>query len=134
MTYLTWSDDLAVGNSFIDGDHQKLIDMVNRLHALMSEGKGKDVLDKVLHNLITYTQEHFRREEDLMRKMRYPGFEDHKAEHEKLLLQVLELQKKFQSGAATLSIQVLHFLRDWLINHIGKSDKELALATHGVPH
>ncbi|HYC41612.1 MAG TPA: bacteriohemerythrin [Noviherbaspirillum sp.] len=134
MTYLTWSNELAVGNSFIDGDHQKLIDMVNRLHALMSEGKGKDVLDKVLHNLITYTQEHFRREEDLMRKMGYPGLEEHKAEHEKLLLQVLELQKKFQSGAATLSIQVLHFLRDWLINHIGKSDKELALATHGVAH
>ena len=107
MTYLTWSNDLAVGNSFIDGDHQKLIDMVNRLHALMAEGKGKDVLDKVLHNLITYTQEHFRREEDLMRKMGYPGLEEHKTEHEKLLLQVLELQKKFQSGAATLSIQVL---------------------------
>jgi len=134
MTYLTWSDDLAVGNSFIDGDHQKLIDMVNRLHALMAEGKGKDVLDKVLHNLITYTQEHFRREEELMRKIRFPGLEAHKIEHEKLLLQVLELQKKFQSGAATLTIQVLHFLRDWLINHIGKSDKELALATHDMAH
>lgn len=134
MTYLTWSNDLAVGNSFIDGDHQKLIDMVNRLHALMAEGKGKDVLDKVLHNLITYTQEHFRREEELMRKINFPGLAEHKVEHEKLLLQVLELQKKFQSGAATLTIQVLHFLRDWLINHIGKSDKELALATHGIAH
>lgn len=134
MAYLTWSDDLAVGNTFIDGDHQKLIDMVNRLHALMAEGKGKDVLGKVLHNLITYTREHFRREEDLMAKMRFPGLTEHKAEHEKLLIEVLELQKKFESGAATLSIQVLHFLRDWLVNHIGKSDKELALAAHGVPH
>jgi hemerythrin len=134
MTYLTWSNDLAVGNNFIDGDHQKLIDMVNRLHELMSEGKGKEVLGKVLHNLITYTQEHFRREEDLMRKIRFPGLADHKAEHEKLLGQVLELQAKFESGAATLSIQVLHFLRDWLINHIGKSDKELALATHDTAH
>lgn len=134
MTYLTWSDDLAVGNNFIDGDHQKLIDMVNRLHALMHEGKGKDVLDKVLRNLITYTQEHFRREEDLMRTMRFPGFHEHKDEHEKLLQQVLDLQQKFESGAATLSIQVLHFLRDWLINHIGKSDKELADAAHAGGH
>ncbi|OWW19650.1 bacteriohemerythrin [Noviherbaspirillum denitrificans] len=134
MAYLVWSDDLAVGNNFIDGDHKKLIDMVNRLHTVMAEGKGKDVMDKVLHNLITYTQEHFRREEELMQKMRYEGLADHKAEHEKLLNQVLDLQKKFESGAATLSIQVLHFLRDWLINHIGKSDKELALAAHGVAH
>jgi hemerythrin len=134
MTYLKWSDDLAVGNTFIDNDHKKLIDMVNRLHVVMQEGKGKDVLDKVLHNLIAYTQEHFRREEDLMRNLRFDGFHEHKEEHEKLLNQVLELQKKFESGAATLSIQVLHFLRDWLVNHIGKSDMELAQAAHGIAH
>ncbi|RZI42643.1 bacteriohemerythrin [Herbaspirillum sp. HC18] len=131
MTYLSWSDELAVGNTFIDNDHKKLIEMVNRLHALMNEGKGKDVIGKVLHNLITYTHEHFRREEDLMRKLQFPGFQNHKDEHEKLLAQVLDLQHKFESGAATLSIQVLHFLRDWLINHIGKSDKLLAAAAQG---
>lgn len=132
MTYLQWSDDLAVGNAFIDNDHQKLIEMVNRLHALMQEGKGKDVLGKVLHNLVTYTKEHFRREEDLMRNIRYAGFAAHRDEHEKLLQQVLELHGKFESGTATLSIQVLHMLRDWLINHIGKSDMELANATRCV--
>ncbi len=134
MTYLVWSDDLAVGNNFIDNDHKKLIDMVNRLHELMQEGRGKDVLDKVLHNLVTYTQEHFRREEDLMRRIGFPGLADHQYEHQKLLKQVLDLQQKFESGAATLSIQVLHFLRDWLINHIGKSDMELAAASHGASH
>lgn len=132
MTYLQWSDDLAVGNAFIDNDHQKLIEMVNRLHALMQEGKGKDVLGKVMHNLVTYTKEHFRREEDLMRNIRYAGFAAHRDEHEKLLQQVLELHGKFESGTATLSIQVLHMLRDWLINHIGKSDMELANATRCV--
>lgn len=126
MTYLTWSNDLAVGNTFIDGDHQKLIDMVNRLHEVMQEGRGKDVLGKVLNNLITYTKEHFRREEDLMQRIGYAGRAAHLHEHEKLLQQVMDLQDKFESGAATLSIQVLHFLRDWLINHIGKSDKALA--------
>src|SRR3990167_787335 len=124
--YLTWTDDLAVGNTFIDHDHQKLIDMVNRLHLLMNEGKGKDVLGKVLHNLIAYTQEHFQREEDLMRTMGYAGAAAHKEEHDKLLQQVLELQEKFNSGQAALSIQVLHFLRDWLVHHIGESDKKLA--------
>ncbi|WP_136417074.1 bacteriohemerythrin [Herbaspirillum sp. ST 5-3] len=133
MTYLTWSNDLAVGNTFIDGDHQKLIDMVNRLHEVMQEGKGKDVLGKVLNNLITYTREHFRREEDLMQRIGYAGRAAHLHEHEKLLQQVMDLQDKFESGAATLSIQVLHFLRDWLINHIGKSDKALAEATRNTP-
>lgn len=130
--YLAWSDSLAVGNTFIDQDHQKLIEMVNRLHLLMQEGKGKEVLGKVLHNLITYTQEHFRREEELMHKLGFSGMEDHKIEHQKLLRQVLDLQIKYDSGSGTLSIQVLHFLRDWLVNHIGKSDAVLARASRAL--
>jgi hemerythrin-like metal-binding protein len=132
MAYFNWTDDLAVGNQFIDHDHQKLFDMVNRLHALMQEGKAKEVIGKVLNNLITYTREHFKREEELMQKMRYNDYFDHKQEHEKLLKEVLDLQTKFETGSATLSIQVLHFLRDWLMNHIGQSDKALAAAAQGV--
>jgi len=132
MTYLKWSDELAVGNTFIDNDHQKLIDMVNRLHELMAEGKGKEVIGKVLNNLISYTKEHFRRDEDLMRSLQYPDYAAHREEHEKLLKQVLELNERFESGAATLSVQVLHFLRDWLINHIGKSDMGLAEASRSM--
>lgn len=134
MAYFNWTDDLAVGNQFIDHDHQKLFDMVNRLHALMQEGKAKDVIGKVLNNLIAYTRDHFKREEDLMKQMRYDGYFDHKQEHEKLLKEVLDLQVKFDSGSATLSIQVLHFLRDWLLHHIGESDQALAKAAQGVAH
>ena len=134
MAYFNWNDDLAVGNQFIDHDHQKLFDMVNRLHTLMQEGKAKDVIGKVLHNLITYTQEHFRREEDLMKQIKFDGYFDHKQEHEKLLKEVLDLQVKFESGSTTLSIQVLHFLRDWLTHHIGESDKALATAAHALAH
>jgi hemerythrin len=130
MTYLTWNDSLSVGNSFIDHDHQKLIEMVNRLHVVMHEGRGKDVLGKVLGNLIRYTQEHFQREEDLMRNIKFAGYFDHKEEHEKLLREVLDLQEKFEQGNANLSIQVLHFLRDWLLHHIGESDQALAAASH----
>ncbi len=129
MTYLTWSEDLAVGNHFIDGDHRKLIDMVNRLHLVMQEGRGKEVLGKVLHNLIVYTQEHFTREEDLMRRLQYAGLNAHKREHEKLLQQVHDMRQKFENGTITLSVQVLHFLRDWLVEHIGESDKKLAAAS-----
>lgn len=128
MTYLTWSEDLAVGNHFIDGDHRKLIDMVNRLHVVMQEGRGKEVLGKVLHNLIVYTQEHFTREEDLMRRLQYDNIDAHKREHEKLLQQVLDMHQKFETGTITLSVQLLHFLRDWLIEHIGEADKKLAAA------
>lgn len=130
MSYFTWSEDLSVGSKFIDEDHRKLFDLAHRLHVAMSEGRGKDVMSKVLSNLIIYTREHFKREEDHMVKINYPGYAVHKAEHESLLKSVLDLQHKFTDGKASLTIEVSTFLREWLLNHIMKQDKELAKAGH----
>jgi hemerythrin len=126
MGYFAWSDDLSVGSSFIDNDHRKLIGLVNQLHDAMSQGHGKDILANVLVELIKYTKEHFRREEDHMQKMQYVDRAAHKVEHDKLLDQVLDLQKKFNDGSVMLTIQVSKFLREWLVTHIMKSDKKLA--------
>jgi len=128
MAYFSWSEDLRVGNSFIDSDHQKLIKLVAQLHEAMAEGHGKDVLGKTLAELIRYTQEHFKREEDHMLRMRYPGYAAHKQEHDRLMREVLDLQTRFNAGNGMLSVQVSGFLRNWLVQHIMKSDMELASA------
>jgi len=55
----------------------------------------------------------------------YPAAAAHKKEHDDLTKQVLDVKKKFQEGAtATLSMEVLNFLRKWLLNHIQGSDKK----------
>ena len=128
MTYFAWNDDLKVGNTFIDNDHQKLIVLVNQLHDAMAQGHGKEVLGKTLSELIKYTQEHFKREEDHMRQIAYPGYGAHKQEHDKLIKEVVDLQDKFNAGNGMLSVQVSSFLRGWLVNHIMKVDKDLAVA------
>ena len=128
MGYFSWSDDLSVGSSFIDNDHRKLIGLVNQLHEAMSQGHGKEILQSVLAELVKYTKEHFRREEDHMNKMQYVERDAHKVEHDKLLHDVLDLQKKFNDGSVMLTIQVSKFLREWLVTHIMKSDKKLATA------
>ena len=56
MALFAWSDDLSVGNSFIDGDHKKLITMINNFHDAMEQGRGNDVVGKVLNNLVIYTK------------------------------------------------------------------------------
>ena len=134
MTYFAWRDDLSVGNTFIDGDHRKLIGLVNELHTAMGQGSGRELVGKVLGELIRYTKTHFQREEDYMAKIAYPALATHKTEHDKLLVQVQDLQAKFDSGAAMVSVQVSRFLRDWLTTHILKSDKALAAAIKNAGH
>ena len=44
----------------------------------------------------------------------YPDFAAHKAEHDALAKQVLAFQTEFKAGRATMAVQVLQFLKDWL--------------------
>src|ERR1035437_942874 len=126
MALFTWNDDLSFGNSFIDGDHNKLIKLINDFHNAMEQGRGNDVIGKVLNNLVIYTKEHFKREETEMQRIEYPRFLAHKQEHDKLIKEVAELQASFASGKTMLTLKVSKFLRDWLLTHIMQVDKLLA--------
>ena len=128
MALFAWSDDLSVGNTFIDGDHKKLVAMVNSFHDAMDQGRGSEVIGKVLRNLVIYTQEHFGREEAEMQRISYPRYSAHKAEHDKLIREVTELQNGFASGNTLLTVKISLFLRDWLLTHIKQTDKLLAAA------
>lgn len=128
MALFAWDDKFKTNHAIIDADHRKLVDLVNQLADAMQAGKGKDVCGKVLNDLINYTKTHFATEERLMTVHAYPRAAEHKAEHAKLIKDVMDFKVKFDSGALTVTSSLLGFLRDWLINHISHSDKALAAA------
>jgi hemerythrin len=131
MALITWNESYSVKVKQFDDQHKKLIDMVNELHDAMKVGKGKDLLEKILAGLIQYTVTHFANEERLMKQHNYPGYEQHKKEHNLLTLQVNDVQKKFHEGGAVLSQSVLQFLKEWLQNHIKGTDKNYAPFLNG---
>jgi hemerythrin len=124
MAIIFWNQQLSVKIKQFDEQHKKLIDMVNRLHDSMKQGKGSAVLGPLLDELVAYTVTHFDDEERLMRQHNYSGFPQHKSEHEKLTRQALELQKQYRSNPSALSVQVMTFLKDWLSSHIQGDDKK----------
>jgi len=126
MAYVSWSDNLSVGNVFIDADHRKMFDIINCLHDAMRAQQGQDVLEQVLFDLVVYTKGHFMREEDFMKTIGFPGLDAHRQEHELLLWKVIEQHNKLKAGKANLSIEVAGFLRAWLTDHIQGSDMEVA--------
>lgn len=123
MALLTWSTRYSVQVKKLDDQHKKLIDILNNLHDAMKVGKGKDVLGEVLDGLIAYTGDHFSEEERLMKTNAFPGYEEHKKEHNLLVLQARDIQSQFRSGNGVLTQEVMSFLKNWLENHILGSDK-----------
>ena len=121
-----WKPRYSVQIASIDGQHQNLFRIAGELYTAMSAGQGKTALAHVLDRLVQYTAVHFAHEERLMRLHDYPDLAAHRAEHQALTKQVLTFQADFQAGRATMSVQLLRFLRDWLENHIAQSDQKYA--------
>jgi hemerythrin-like metal-binding protein len=124
MALITWTDALSVNIKEIDVQHQRLVELINKLHDSMKAGKGIDVLGPILSDLVRYTISHFATEETYFRKFAYPEFEQHKKEHDDLTRKAKALKASFDQGKQTISIEVLYFLKDWLNNHILKTDKQ----------
>jgi hemerythrin len=89
----------------------------------MAKGAAKDVMGKILDELVNYTKTHFAQEEKYFDQFKYPEVEKHKNEHTILTTKAVALQTEFKSGKTALSIQTMNFLKDWLTNHIMVSDK-----------
>lgn len=124
MDFITWNDNYSVGINQLDEQHKHIVSMLNDLHVAMRERKGKEFVEKVLVELVNYSEEHFNSEEKLFDEYDFPGSEAHKAEHDKFIDDVLAFKKDFDAGKLFLSIKVMDFLKDWLLKHILATDKE----------
>jgi hemerythrin-like metal-binding protein len=107
------------------------VEILNRLHTAMKQGRGKGELEGILVFLKDYTVTHFAMEEDLMAKHGYKGSDQHKAIHADLIRQVADLVARFQAGKAMLTLEVMNFLEDWLVKHIQGEDYRFALDLRG---
>jgi hemerythrin len=124
MALSSWREDFSVNIVEIDKQHMCLIELINKLHDSMKAGQGNTVIGPILSDLINYTAFHFDTEEKYFKKFQYSEYLRHKIEHDKLRKEAKTLNAQFSEGKISLSVEVMQFLRDWLSNHILKSDKK----------
>ncbi|MGE5431863.1 MAG: bacteriohemerythrin [Syntrophomonadaceae bacterium] len=124
MAFITWNSKLSVGINEIDNQHLKLVAYINELHDAMKVGKAKDMMGEILQNLVKYTLYHFSLEEKLMSQAAYPGLLAHKKEHADFVKKVSDFQKSYNEGSSFISIDILNFLREWIMHHILETDQK----------
>jgi hemerythrin len=124
MAYLNWSDDFSVNVKEIDAQHRMLVEKINMLHQAMLDNKGREAQQEIIQGMAEYANVHFETEEKYMRRLDYPGYRKHKAEHERFAEKAYELHKRSNSSGFVLSLEILSFLKDWLQEHILVVDKE----------
>lgn len=124
MALINWDSSFSLGIQEIDRQHQKLVNMINELNDAMSQGKSKEVLGKIINELVSYTRVHFDTEEKYFEQYGYEEKEPHKTEHEKFVQTIREFANDFKQGKVGLSIKLMSFLSDWLTKHIKGTDKK----------
>ena len=124
MALINWNETYSVKVKEIDVQHKKLVDIINELHEKMKEGKGKEVVEKLLAELLDYTVFHFSFEEKLLNINNYPDHKTHAKLHADLMEQVQVFRNKVKSGNSLLSLELMNFLKKWLVEHILDSDKK----------
>lgn len=119
---LEWNKNLSVGVEKIDQQHKELIEILNKLYLAMKQGQARDEMGKIFLELVSYTECHFKMEETFFQKCSYPQKENHKKKHDELRREVIEIKTKFENNKINISIELMHFLKDWVKTHIAQED------------
>lgn len=120
---VSWNESFLVNVDELDHQHQGLFSAMNRFYQAIREDSPDQVKKQRLSELLSLAQQHFADEERYMQRMRYPNFEQHKQVHIKLLTDLDALVKRVGGSEQDLNMEIIMFLKKWLIDHIFRVDK-----------
>lgn len=122
MQKIEWIDTFSVGIEEMDLQHKKLIEIINELIEHQDVNSDSEVISHTLTKMTDYIKYHFTYEEEYLKSIDYPQLVSHELEH----LDFIEKTTNFCIGTLNveknISEDILKFLKEWLIDHILKSD------------
>ena len=120
--FIEWHPNYSVGVATLDGQHKKVVGMINKLLANPDVDVRSETVSDVLGELTAFAFEHFREEERLLEEHGYPGLPEHKEEHRAFRRKVVDLCRAATSHAESVPSDLLEFIGRWWIEHVLASD------------
>lgn len=120
-----WSSVWRLGIEVMDRDHEALFAQLSDLGALLAAGADESSIQIRLHRLVDFCARHFDEEERIMAAGRFAGLESHRAEHQRLLVDLTELAAHTHWVGASLTMR---YLESWLVGHMQTYDSAAAKA------
>jgi hemerythrin len=123
-----WDDTYATGIYEIDDAHKNLITIINKIYRLFIEGKyDNSEYSEILNSLNDYVAIHFAYEDTWMLENGYPNRYEHILDHKRFSKKVSEMVENVTNGKGRLTIDILSFLKVWLLTHIAVVDSDLGV-------
>ncbi len=125
MTLIAWNASHETGYSPMDAEHMRLAGLLNELHDDLLQGSSLTLIETEFQRIARDTASHFRHEERLMEKSSFPDSPNHLLAHQQLEAQIADLLRQIDAGEPVFTLDLVEFLRNWLLNHITTMDKKL---------
>lgn len=122
MEPIVWSGKFSVGVKKLDEQHKQLVSMINKLIQSPDASTLSETISDTLTAMIQYAREHFRLEETLMARYRFPHLEQHKKLHATFFKKVAELSLATIKNDNVVPQELLGYLYHWLQTHILEED------------
>lgn len=127
MKNLAWSDNYLLNCELVDEEHKKLFEIANRAFKAVLGNEKISKIKIIVHELIEYTQTHFKDEEHFMQRISYPALKEHKAIHQHISASMHKFFTTINKKEINeLEKELAHFINQWFISHIIYEDKKIA--------
>ena len=128
-----WSDSLLLGHAAIDGEHEQLAELIERMRCAAAPEMAQ-ALDAVLQHAAS----HFAAENELMRTTAFPPRDCHIDEHAAVLKSLEEVKERLVQGDFFTVRDFARELAKWFPGHADYLDSALShwmskLRTGGKP-
>jgi hemerythrin len=121
---IEWNEELWIGIREIDDQHKILVDLINELHQAMLARRTNEALHGIIERLVNYTETHFGNEERYFASFGYADTAAHVQAHRGFVTKIRNFKTDLASGKLLLSMEVMTFLKEWLIQHILGTDRK----------
>lgn len=125
MVLIEWRDEYRTGIEGVDHEHEDLIGQINAVYASIDAGASRRQLIERLDDIYGSIGAHFALEERFMQRHRYDHYEEHRADHERLLDEIREITDSLETGDELDEPAFREALADWFQIHFKTHDSRL---------
>jgi hemerythrin len=127
---LEWTEEYRIGIRALDYEHQDLFVHINRLLEDFARHDDKAEIETCLGKIHKRLQAHFALEEQFMKEKKYPGYAEHKREHDRFLDDFVDAMIQFANDPGVPRSDALETeVKRWITSHVLDSDKAMSLMT-----
>jgi hemerythrin len=125
---VSWDEKYSTGIPLIDNQHKELFSLTNELFKACRDRDDtlKGIFKDTMSRMVEYVRFHFGVEQELLQRINYPEYHEHKKQHDELIRDILDTVKDYGEGKKFVPNHFVRTLREWILSHIALTDKRYA--------